>query len=395
MKKLYFFLLSALLMVANNVNAQKDAEHPWAGNYTLMLVDDEPFHYLPEEAAKYITSVPDTFEVGIEWNAEKSQYFVTKFYDFATDSLTLGGFELKIIDDKTAEIQLVDELYHVFAVTAADTTYEETETGYTATITPAGKAGLLLSDGSNNVYGKDPVKIYMNSDGQISIDPFKVIYKDPANMGWYAWTDGATPLNGGDEPVAVEPRNSAGYYSVKADAGNFISMDGNAYNQEGAFEVAADGFGNYIVTKFMGYNTEEANAMSGGIYLTPSKKDANKATIDCDAYMNLLQSEDGMSGLALFNDAGKNGSIKISFDEATQTITFDMFCYAYVNMMGQQTADIAAWCFSATATVASTDGIASVNAQRNASTEVYDLTGRRVMMNNKGLYIKNGRVIVK
>lgn len=404
MKKLYFFMLAAMLMVCSTSMAQtnKDAEHPWAGNYTLMLVDDEPFASLPEEADQYITSIPDTFEVEIKWNAEQGKYLVTKFYSFPTSNLSAGGFELKVIDDKNAEIVLVNEKFHSYGVLPAETVYETDtlETGEVVIDTINYKEttiGLMLTDETSSPYSiEKPVKVYMNSDGQISIDAFQIIFISRSSMGWYRWSDGACPLNGGDEPVAVEPRDWKGWYWMKADDYMFMSLDGNEYAEEGAFEIADDGYGNFIVTKFMGYDTATANAFSGGIYLTPSKKNANKATIDCDGYMNLLVSEDGMSGLALYDGSASNGPIEIEYDEATNTITFDIFCYAQATMSGTMSEEgEAAWCFSATAVPGDPTAITAVATKASPKTQLYDLQGRKVAAPVKGqLYIRGDKKVM-
>lgn len=391
MKKLYFFLLAAMMMFAGNVMAQKDAEHPWAGTFTLMLVDDQPYHYIPEEAAAWNVATPDTFEVVIEWNANLNQYRVTKFYDLTTDALTDGSFELKVIDEKTAQIILVKEGFHTYGVQPAETVTDED--GETHDY-PEYKVSAFLTDGSNNAWSYEPVTVTMNSDGQISIDAFKVLYRDRSGMGWIVWTDGAVPLNGGDEPVAVEPRDWTGWYWMTVPAYYSMSMDGNTYPQEGAFEISKDDDGNFIVTKFLGYDTATANAFSGGIYLTPDKKKVNKATIDCEQYMNILRADDamGMSGLVLADGAGENGPIVIEWDEDTQTITFDMFYFLTWNALSGEAPTESAMYFAASAVKGDPNAVTAVKNQETTDETTYDFTGRPAtkLLKNR-LYLKKGQ----
>lgn len=403
MKKLYFFLLAAMLMVAGSAFAQKDAEHPWAGTYTLMLVDDEPYHYLPESAEAWNVLTPDTFEVTIEWKQDLNKYLITNFYSLPVNNIPEGGIELKVIDETTAEIILTKQKYHSYGVTPADTVYEEytDENGVTAIDTiyySETVVGLTLTDGSSIMYGTEPIKVFMNKDGQISIDAFKVIFGDNMSQGFFVWSDGACPLNGGDEPVDVEPRDWTGWYWMDAGVFGAYALDGNTYPAEGAFEIAKDEWGNYIVTKFMGYDTAEANAfMSGGIYITTSKKNANKATIDCEAYMNLLQADaSGMAGLALYDAMVGNGSIEMVFDEATQTITFDIFTLGTVDVMGQVTENCVY--YSTTATLGDPTSLQSVIATPSQK-QLYSVGGARVATPQKGVNIlrevRDGKVVTR
>lgn len=392
MKKLYSFLLAAMMMVTGTTMAQKDADHPWAGNYTLMIIDDSPYHYLPESAEKWEVATPDTFEVTIEWNANLEKYRVTKFYNLTTDNLKDGAFELQVVDEKTAKIILVNEAFHLYATIPAHV--ENTDTGDVEV--PEKKVTAKLSDGSNIIYSYEPVEVTMNSDGQISIDAFKIIYNDQKSMGWIIWTDGATPLNGGDEPVAIESRDWTGSYWMTIPQYSGRALDGNTYPEEGAFEVKKDDDGNFLVTKFLGYDTEAANAFTGGIYLTPDKKKVNKATIDCGEYMNLLQADDdfGMKGLVLCDGAAENGKIAIEWNEETKTITFDIFYFMHWDAMSGQPATEAAAFFQANAVLSDPAGIKPISTKTIGKT-AYDLTGRRVVNpTQKGLYIIDGKKVV-
>ena len=401
MKKLYFSMLAVMLMAAGNVMAQQDAEHPWAGNFTLMIPEDDPFHYLPESAEEWNVATPDQFEITVEWNEEMQQYRVTKFYDLATDNLTEGSFELKVIDEKNAQIILVKEPFHVYGIQPAGTFIVD---GEEVTYDSEYKVSATLCDGSNNTWSYEPVAVYMNSDGQISIDAFKIIYRDRSSMGWIAWVDGAVPLNGGDEPVDVEPRDWTGTYWMTVPRGYYMSYDGNEYPQEGDFEVSKDDSGNFLVTKFLGYDTATANSFSGGIYITPNKKNANKATIDCDEYMNLLQATGnyGMAGLVLCDGAAENGPIDIEWDEESQTITFDVFYFMNWDAMSGEAPTDAALYFGANATVKSDATLVeTVAVQKTAGDEYYDLSGRRLAGPTKGINIvrsaqgkQNGKKVI-
>lgn len=401
MKKIYYFILAAMLMVASTALAQKDTEHPWAGNYTVMLIDDEPLHYLNESAGKWIESIPDTFDVTIEWNAEQGKYLVTKFYNYTTNNLEAGGFELQVIDEKNAQLIPVKGVYHKFTVLPPEEVINETvdESGvvtrdtvsYSETV-----VGLELCDGGNNMYSYEPIAVKMNSDGQISIDAFKIIFKDRDASSWFVWTDGASPLNGGDEPEEITPYDWSGYYWITVDPFNVFALDGNEYPTEGAMEISKDASGNFIVTKFLGYDTAAANAFTGGIYLTPNSKKANKATIDCSAYMNLLTSTDdfGMAGLVLCDAIGANEGINIEIDETTNTVTIDGFNLVNWDAMADVNEQVAMY-FMADAVKGDATQIEDVAVKSAVVTGMYDLTGRRVASPRKGqIIITNGKKII-
>ena len=390
MKKLYLFMLAAM-MIAGNAMAQKDSEHPWAGTYTLMLTD--PYHSMPESAAEWNVLTPDTFEVTIEWNEELAQYRVTKFYDLATENLTEGSFELSVIDEKNAQIILVKQAYYVYGIQPAGTIVDEN--GDEVVYEKDTKVTATLVDGGNMMFSYEPIDVFMNSDGQISLGAFKVIYSDRSSTGWMAWTDGAVPLNGGDEPVEVEPRDWTGTYNMTIPDYYYMELDGNEYPLQGTFEISKDDGGNFIVTKFLGYDTALANAFTGGIYITPNKKNANKATIDCDLYMNLLEATDdmGMAGLVLCDGSGENGPISIEWDEETQTITFDMFYFMHWDAFSSEAPTEAILYFAADAVKDGTNAITEITKETTAK-DVYDLTGRRVEKMEKGIYIVNGKKVV-
>ena len=399
MKKFYLFVLVAMIMTAGRAMAQQDAEHPWAGTFTLMIPEDEPFHYLSEGAEEWNVATPDTFQVVVEWNAEAEQYRITTFYDLTTDHLTEGSFELKVIDEKNAQIILVKEAYHLFGIQPAGTFIED---GEEVTYEKDTEVTATLCDGGNNTWSYEPIPVHMNSDGQISIDGFKILYRDRYSTGWIAWADGAVPLNGGDEPAVIEPRDWTGWYWMTVPANYHMSLDENVYPLEGAFEIKKDDWDNFIVTKFLGYNTADANAFSGGIYITPSKKNANKATIDCDEYMNILKTTDdsGLKGLVLADGAAQNGPIEITWDEETQTITFDIFSFLNWDATSGEAPTEAALYFSATAEKKDPSAIENVTTQALGN-EYYDLSGRRLSKPAKGINIvrsangeKNGKKVI-
>ena len=343
---------------------------------------------------------PDQFEVTIEWNEELQQYRVTKFYDLTTDNLSEGSFELGVIDEKNAQIILVNEMYHLYGIQPAETVIED---GEEVTYNEY-KVGATLCDGSNLTWSYEPIPVYMNSDGQISIEAFKVLFRDRTSMGWIVWSDGAVPLNGGDEPINVEPRDWTGTYWMTVPDNYFWGLDGNEYPIEGEFEISTDDSGNFLVTKFLGYDTATANTFSGGIYITPNKKNANKATIDCDEYMNLLYATDdyGMAGLVLCDGAAENGPVAIEWDEASQTIIIDMFYFLHWDAMSGEAPTEAAIYFGASAAVKN-EGSTAVKAiaVQNNGNEYYDLSGRRLTAPTKGINIvrsaqgkQNGRKVI-
>lgn len=390
MKNIYFFLLAALFMVAGTANAQKDAAHPWAGNYTLMITEEEPYQYLPESAAEWIKEVPTTFEVTIEWNAEQEKYLVTKFYNFEVNNLSAGGLEFKVTDDKFAQIIPSGTKFHKFTTLEPDTvvTEEELEDGtvvkdttyYGNTV-----VGLDLCDGGTLMYGKNPIDVIMNSDGQISLGGFKIIYGDREGQGFFIWTDGATPLNGGD---VQEKHNYTGYYKVTADW--VMNIEEVEWPETFVMEIAEDEYGAYLA-QFVGYDVATPNF--NAIYVDNDKKNPANGVISIMDGFNSITTINGVT-YSLCDYDTKPTSIKLTYNEKSNTVSVD-----YFNIRNNSTGEAAAYYLGATATPISKEeadalatSVSSVKVATPASAAMYNLNGQRVIAPQKGqIIITNGK----
>lgn len=404
MKKIYYLLLTAVLFIQSGMNAFADEEHPWAGTFTLMCSDDAPYIYLGDETdpyscAKYGYQPTDTFQVTISWNEATNSYLVTNFYGYDTKDLEAGGFELSVIDEKNAQIilpEIRNLTYYIFDTIPADTTYTENEDGTIDTTYVAEvNVGLRLYGGGSSFPDFTPIDVYLNSDGQISLGGFKVIWVSPSGGTIPSiWFDGATPLNGGDEPEEVVVHDWAGTYMMTLDY--FYKMDEESAFEvpnEGILEIGDDGFGNYVVTKFLDFDTAAANAFTGGIYITPNKKNGNKATIDVSQYMNFLQTTDdfGMAGYALLDAYSTNDyGIDLEYNESDNSITIGTF---YIVNTAEDNA-IVGLAFGATAVPYDETSIKNVE---NTTTSVdsnimYNVAGQRIQTPSKGhIYIKGSK----
>lgn len=391
MKKIYFFILAAMLMIAGTANAQKDAEHPWAGNYTLMLVDDEPYQWVPEDAYNYIEKeLPTTFEVTIVWNAELNKYLVTKFYNWDVNNLTDGGLELKVVDDKFAQIITAGPAYHKFEVLAPDTVVTEIEnedgtitkdtTYYKETV-----VGLDLVDGTNMMNGKEPVEVMMNSDGQISLGAFKILFINREGQGFYIWSDGATPLNGGD---IQEKHNYAGYYKVTADY--VWNMEDVQWPETFVMEIAEDEYGAYLA-QFVGYDVATPNF--NAIYVDNDTKNPANAMISLMDGFNNIATINGIT-YSLVDGTSAAANIKLTYSDKDNTVGID-----YFNIKNNSTGAESAYYFGGTATPISKEeadalaaSVSTVKAATPASAAMYNLNGQRISAAQKGqLIITNGK----
>lgn len=391
MKKIYFFILAAMLMIAGTANAQKDAEHPWAGTYTLKDVDEEPYQYVSEDAYQYIEEkLPETFEVTIVWNAELNKYLVTKFYNWEVNNRAEGGIELKVVDDKYAQIITTGSIYHKFTVLDPDTVVTDIEnedgtitkdtTYYKETV-----VGLDLCDGTNMMNGKEPVEVFMNSDGQISLGAFKVIFRSREGQGYYAWSDGATPLNGGD---IKEKHNYAGYYKVTADY--VWNMEDVQWPETFVMEIAEDEWGVYLA-QFVGYDVATPNF--NAIYVDNDTKNPANAMISLMDGFNNIVTIDGVT-YSLVDGTSAAANIKLTYSDKDNTVGID-----YFNIKNNSTGAESAYYFGGTATPISKEeadalaaSVSTVKAATPASAAMYNLNGQRISAPQKGqLIITNGK----
>lgn len=395
MKHFYSLLLFAVLSFWGSAQAFADDEHPWAGTYTLMLVDDVPYHYLPDEAAQWITATPDTFEVTIAWNAEANKYLVTKFYNYEVNNIAAGGLEFKVIDEKNAQIIPSAYKFHKFTVLPADTLYEEYEdedgvmvkdtTYYSETV-----VGLQLCDGGNMMYGLEPIDVRKNSDGQISISSgFKVIYGDRSTNGFVVWTDGATPLNGGDEIEFVQ-HDFTGFYKVTADMQ--FAMDEMKWPDTFVMEIATDEWGSYLA-QFLGYDVATPNF--NAIYVDPDKKNGNKGQITLMDGFNTIAEIDGKT-YQLLDGTSTTGPIKLTYHEDSNTLEID-----YFNIWSVADQMESSYYLGCTATPITADEAAAIKNPSiiiaKEANAVYNLRGQRIAKPTApGVYVINGKkVIVK
>lgn len=394
MKKLYTLLLLAVLSFCGAAQAFADDEHPWAGTYTLMLVDDVPYHYMPDEAAHWITAIPDTFEVTISWNEDANKYLVTKFYNYEVNNLSAGGLEFKVIDEKNAQIIPTGTKFHKFEVLPADTIYGEYEdedgqmvkdtTYYSETV-----VGLELSDGTNYMHSYNPIEVRKNSDGQISLGAFKVLFSERIASGIFVWSDGATPLNGGDVIENVQ-HDFTGFYKVTADF--LFAMDEVKWPETFVMEIATDEWGSYLA-QFLGYDVATPNF--NAIYVDPDKKNGNNGQITISDGFNTIASIGGKT-YKLLDGTSADGPIKLSYNEKDGSVTID-----YFNILCVEDQMESAYYLGCTATPITAEEAAAIKnpemaSQKNAS-PIFNLRGQRVSAPTApGIYIiNNKKVLVK
>ncbi len=385
-------ILAAVLSLCCATQAFADDEHPWAGTYTLMLVDDSPYSYLPESADQWITSVPDTFEVVIEWKADANKYLVTKFFNYEVNNNASGGIEFKVIDEKYAQIIPFGTKFHKFGIQEADTVYSEYEdedgqivkdtTYYRETV-----VGLELSDGTNDMHGKEPIDVKKNSDGQISISAFKVIYGDRESNGFFIWSDGATPLNGGD--TADEKHDFTGYYKFTCDWNPFL-MDDVVWPSSFLMEIATDEWGSFLA-QFLGYDVATPNY--NAIYVDPDKKNGMNGQITVMDGFNTIAEINGKH-YQLRDGFSADGPIKLTYNEKDGSVTID-----YFNVWCVEDQAESAYYFGGTATPITAEEAAAIKAPAKEATSdsaIYDLTGRRIAAPVKGqIYIQDGKKLIK
>ena len=383
----------ALAAFYQTVTAEKEPEKApftWASTFTVKVGSVDVYKEI--EGYEY----PKEFEMEVTYNADYDMYFITKFFGNDVVSLNNGGIRLtpSTEDPNKAEIA--------------------TTTGYLKTLV-AGESYLTLKDMNAQ---SSPITLTHNGDGTVTISNFCVTYmtydanwqQQHAAAALYKDVT-ATVAEEEEEPLPTE-FTWADKFTVKAtNVTVYKEIEGYTYPTEFEMEVSYNAdYDMYLVTKFLGNDVVSLN--NGGIRLTPSTEDPNKAEIATTAaYVKTIVG--GESYLTLKDMNLSTSPITLTHN-GDGTVTISDFCVSYMTYDANWTPQHAAAALYSG--VSATSGYATVGiedtevapalkawsangtiyvAGEAQTVEVYDMSGRTVFSGvasqvsglNKGLYL--------
>ena len=242
-------------------SAKKDgADAPaftWPGTYTLKSGSFNVFDGGSDFTAES--------EIVVEYNAEWGIHLVTKFLGYDVVSINYGGigFEPSATDPNVAYIKLQSAYGGSMYVKSAEGVFYK----------------LVDANG-----GSESLELKSNGDGTFSLSPFFVVKGEYGKEADYVagFDKNTVKVKEAEEEKIEWP----GTYTLKSS--NFQVFDGgNDFAAESEMVIEYnEGWGIYLVTKFLGYDVVNINY--GGIGFEPSAKDPLASSI-------LLQSAYGSS----------------------------------------------------------------------------------------------------
>ena len=325
---------------------------------------------------------PESFEMEVTYNADYDMYLVTKFFGNDVTALNYGGILL--------------------TPSTEDANKAEMNTGGFIGTIEAGKTYYKLFDMNATT---SPLTLTVNEDGTVSISSFcvSIMNYDTQETKAVALYSNAIASKGTVEPEPEpEPFSWAGTFTVK---GNVTSYDGNTYPESFEMEVTYNAdYDMYLVTKFFGNDVTALNY--GGILLTPSTEDANKAEMNTGGFIGTIEA--GKTYYKLFDMNATTSPLTLTVNE-DGTVSINSFCVSIMDYDTQETKAVALY-----SNVTATSGSSSIEditaapalniwsangtiyvAGEAQAIEVYDMSGRTVFSGvasqvsglNKGLYL--------
>lgn len=293
----------------------------WTGTFTVKPGNIEIYN----NAYTY----PEQFEMEVTYNENWGMYIVTKFFGNDVTALNQGGIVLTPSEDdpKTATLN----------------------TGAFLGTIEAGKLYYMMYDMNAQT---SPLTLTANEDGSFSIANFCVsIYNWETNAAQAAalYKDVvATPGSAVEPEPKPEPFNWANTYAVKAES---IDVYNNAYTYPKEFDMEViydEAYNEYLVTKFFGQDVTGLNY--GGIILTPSADDPNKAELKTDTYLQTIEA--GKTYLKMYDMNATSSPVILTANE-DGSISISSFCVSVADF-GTGETKAAALYNGVTATVGST-----------------------------------------
>ena len=269
-----------------NGSAKKQSDAPafsWAGTYTAKTAN-----YMDLTGGADV--LPTEGETVITYYEAIDTYYITKLFGFDVGNMNQGGMKLTLSADnpKEAEVSLSSSPYGAIYIKSSD----DMQTWYKLTDVNGQATSLKLT-------AKD--------DGTLTLGDFFVAKgeygKENTYVGGYQ-SNTLTPAT--EEPVV---QTWDGTYEATATVTKYVDGD-----YPTTFPIVIDPeteYGQFITT----FITEDAKAANyGGIRLTPSADDADKAEMATDKFVKTVE-----PGVKYWKIYDMNGSTCPSASRATQT----------------------------------------------------------------------------
>ena len=259
---------------------------------------------------------PEEFDMVVTYNADYDIYLVTEFFGCDVTALNYGGISFKPSTDDPNKAEI------------------STNPAYLKTIT-AGTSYLTLKD--LNLSTASNIVITRLEDGTYTLSDFSItnLIMDASNTpthNFAAYYQTVTATK--EDTVKPEPFSWAGTFTVKGDV---TSYDGNSYPESFEMEVTYNAdYDMYLVTKFFGNDVTALNY--GGILLTPSTEDANKAEMNTGGFIGTIEA--GKTYYKLFDMNATTSPLTLTVNE-DGTVSISNFCVSIMNYDTQETKAVA------------------------------------------------------
>lgn len=276
---------------------------------------------------------PTEFDMEVVYEADYDSYYVTKFLGEDVGALNYGGIKLTPSADDPNKAELAVG-------------------GFLKTIE---RGAQYLSMKDMNLQD-NPIVLTYNGDGTVKIDNFCVSYMtydenwQQVHAAAALYNDVTASLEGSavEPEPKPEPFNWANTYAVKAES---IDVYNNAYTYPKEFDMEViydEAYNEYLVTKFFGQDVTGLNY--GGIILTPSADDPNKAELKTDTYLQTIEA--GKTYLKMYDMNATSSPVILTANE-DGSISISSFCVSVADF-GTGETKAAALYNGVTATVGST-----------------------------------------
>lgn len=343
-----------------NGSAKKQSDAPafsWAGTYTAKTAN-----YMDLTGGADV--LPTEGETVITYYEAIDTYYITKLFGFDVGNMNQGGMKLTLSADnpKEAEVSLSSSPYGAIYIKSSDdmqTWYKLTDVNGQAT----------------------SLKLIANEDGTLTLGDFFVAKgefgKENTYVGGYQ-SNTLTPAT--EEPVV---QTWDGTYEATATVTKYVDGD---YPETFPIVIAPEGdYGQFITT----FITEDAKAANyGGIRLTPSEDDADKAEMATDKFVKIV--EPGVKYWKIYDMNGSTSPLSLTrnADGTVSISTFSLFEITYDENLNEKKKCLAL--YENVVAKKSASGIENVNVSDDNGSDVryFDLSGRA--LKSAG----NGRLVI-
>lgn len=343
-----------------NGSAKKQSDAPafsWAGTYTAKSAN-----YMDLTGGADV--LPTEGETVITYYESIDTYYITKLFGFEVGNMNQGGMKLTLSADnpKEAEVSLSSSPYGAIYIKSSDdmkTWYKLTDVNGQAT----------------------SLKLTANEDGTLTLGDFFVAKGEYGKENTYVCGYQSNTLTPATEKPVVQTWD--GTYEATATVTKYVEGD---YPTTFPIVIAPEGdYGQFITT----FITEDAyGANYGGIRLTPSADDADKAEMATDKFVKTV--EPGVKYWKIYDMNGSTSPLSLTrnADGTVSISTFSLFEISFDAEWNEVKKCLAL--YENVVAKKSASGIENVNVSDDNGSDVryFDLSGRA--LKSAG----NGRLVI-